>query len=203
MKHSKLALTGLAASMFLALAVSSTSARNLRVTERSLRVVWMPIEFLAAGKTARCNLTLEGSFHYRTIVKREGALSGFITRAILNTCSGGSATVLTNTLPWHLTYNGFTGTLPNITGVSISIIGVSFLARPEGSIACLARSTAENPVRAIANIGAGGSVTGLRADETASIPLEGFFCAFGGEASFRGTGTVSALGGGSARITLI
>jgi len=91
--------------MILALAVSGTSARNLSVTEQSLRVVWTPIEFVAGGRSARCNLTLEGSFHYRTIVKREGALSGFITRAILNTSSGGSATVLTNTLPWHLTYN--------------------------------------------------------------------------------------------------
>jgi len=202
-KRSKLVLAALAAAMLLALAVGSTSARNLSVNEQSLRVVWTPAEFIAGGRTARCNLTLEGRFHYRTIVKREGALTGFINSVIANTCSGGSTTILTSTLPWHLTYGGFTGTLPNITGVRMTVIGISFTVRPEGSIACLARSTAENPARSIANLGAGGSVTGLRADETAIIPLEGFFCAFGGSGSFRGTGTVSTPGGGSTRVTLI
>jgi hypothetical protein len=202
-KRSELMLLGLAASMLMALAVGSASARNLSVNERSLRAVWTPATFIAGGSSARCNLTIEASFHYRTIVKREGALSGFVTRAILNTCTGGSSTVLSNTLPWHITYGGFGGTLPNITALRLSAIGASFTVRPEGSIACLARSTAENPVRAIANVGAGGSITGLRLDETAQIPLEGFFCAFGGEGSFRGTGAATALGGGSVVVRLI
>lgn len=202
-KRSKPIFAGLAAAMLMALAVDSASARNLSVNEQSIRAVWTPITFAAGGNSARCNLTLEGSFHYRTLVKRESALAGFITRAIITTCTGASATVLTATLPWHLTYNGFTGTLPNITTLRLNIIGVSFNVRPEGSVACLARSTAANPARAIATLGVGGSVTGLRADETAQIPLEGFFCSFAGEGSFVGTGSPSALGGGSLVVRLI
>jgi len=202
--RSKLVLAGLAAAMLLSLGVSSASARNLSLSEQGSRIVWTPLEFIAGGRTVRCNVTLDSRFHYRTIVKREGALVGFVNNATVNTCVGGSATVLSSTLPWHITYNGFSGTLPNITAIRLNQIGTSFNIRPDGTIACLARSTAENPAKGIAEIGAGGAITGLRADETVTIPLEGFFCSFAGEGAFRGRGVVTAaVGGGSVFVRLI
>jgi len=201
-KRSKLIFAGLAAAMLLSLGVSSASARNLSVNEQSSNIVWTPLEFVAGGRTVSCNVTLETRFHYRTIVKSSGALIGFVNRATVNTCTGGSATVLSATLPWHITYGGFSGTLPNITAIRLNLIGTSFLVQPNESIACLARSTAANPARGIANV-AGGVITGLRADETATIPLEGFICAFGGSGSFRGTGSVRTPGGGNVTVRLI
>jgi hypothetical protein len=204
-KRSKLLLVGLAAAMLLSMAVGNASARNLSLNEQSFRAVWTPLEFVAGGNTVKCNVTLEGSFHYRTIVKRADALIGFITRAIANTCTGGSATVLTATLPWHLPYEGFSGTLPNITDIRIKLVGASFNVFPTGAPrACLARTTTANPARGIANVGAGGRVTNLQAEPGASIPLEEFFCAFAGEGRFIGTtSSLTKLGGGDLFVRLI
>jgi len=202
-KCCKRGLASLVAAIFLAVTVSAAPARNLSVSEQAANIVWTPLELVMAGRSFRCNATLGARFHYRTMVKSDNALIGYINSATMNTCTGGSATILAATLPWHITYRGFSGTLPNITNIRMNVIGFSFNWRPEGSIACLARSTAENPLQVITNIAAGGIVTGMRADETATIPIESFFCAFGGEGTFRGTGTVRTPGGSNVAVRLI
>jgi hypothetical protein len=75
-----------------------------------------------AGVTLRCPLTMEGSVHSRTLAKVGGSLIGYITRAAFaeSSCSGSTWRVRTETLPWHVTYLGFTGTLPNITYVWVN-----------------------------------------------------------------------------------
>jgi hypothetical protein len=198
---------GVVAAVVLAAAVSVAAARNLSVSNQSLRVVFTPVTFNAEGTVeVRCNLTLEGSFHYRTIVKREGALGGLITRATLaRPCSRGVAwvyngternerlgnTTLPNTLPWHISYEGFAGTLPNITAVRLLLSGVRFLA--EAGILCnyTTGTGAGGNSSAIASLGPGGAVTGLRADETRRIRSETAFCP---EGSFVGNGVVTLLG---------
>jgi hypothetical protein len=183
-------IVGLAAATLLSLAVGTASARNLSLNEQSYRITWTPIELIGGG-TIRCNLTLEGTFHYRTLVKSAGALIGQVNRATLNMCTGGSATVLTNALPWHVRYAGFTGTLPNVTGARIDVVGLSINQRYEGLPECLGSSTSESPARLIANV-SGGTVTGVRADETARIPLAGGgFCELIRQYSLRGTGAVN------------
>jgi hypothetical protein len=203
--HSTCTLAGLAAVLLLSLAVSNASARNISLNEQSFRAVWTPFSRIAAGRTIRCNVTLEASFHYRTFVKRLGALVGLVTRAIANSCNGGSATVLAASLPWHIAYGGFAGTLPDITLLLFNVISYSANLFPTGAPrACLARSTAANPVVLRANVGAGGRMTSITADETAQIPLEEFFCAFAGTASFSGTtSSVTHLGGGEIVVRLI
>lgn len=192
--RSKLLLMGLTAAMLLSIGVGSASANRLSTNATAQRIVWTPLTFASTGGSViRCNVTLEQRFHSATIAKVRGSLIGFITAANVAACSGGAVTVLTATLPWHVRYNSFTGTLPSLTGVNFDLIGTAFRIQPTGSIACLARSTVENPARGTAVI-SGGRVTGLRADPTATIPLEGFFCAFGGEGTFSGTGTVSRSG---------
>ena len=111
--------------------------------------------------------------------------------------------MLTATLPWHIRYAGFTGTLPNITGELLAIIGLSIQFAPTESLACLLRSEVNRPVRVIKNVGAGGVITGLTADRTFGIPLTGEFgfCSFGGEGAFEGTGVVTA-GANTTRITV-
>ena len=158
--------------------------------------MWRPLTFNSTGggvREVKCNVTLEGTFHQRTITKVAGLLMGYVTRAILNECSQGAATILTETLPWHVQYAGYTGTLPNITGITQDLIGASYRVQPEGFLACLSVTEVNHPGVAISNVTRGEVLT-QRVDETATIPLQGF-CAFGGEGKLSGTGTVTVLGG--------
>ena len=191
---------GLVAAIILAAAVGTASARNLSASNQNIRVTWASLELSnnVNSTTIRCPVTLEGSFHSRTLVKSVGSLTGLITRVAINnaSCTNGRVTVLTGTLPWHLTYQGFTGTLPNIATIRFSIIGGAFEIET-GSNTCLALGTSEEPAGGIATLGAGREVTGLRADETRRIRLRngtgGIFCGLGSGA-FSGTGTVTVLG---------
>jgi hypothetical protein len=196
--RAKRPLAALVAVLALACAVTSASAGRLSISNRNFRVVWNPLTFeqTAGIITIRCPVTLEGSFYSATLRKVISGLIGHITRANTNAggCSGGTVTFHSETLPWPVQYRGFTGTLPNITGVRLAIVNLTYEIE-DGTGLCTTRSTEAQPFVGIANIGAGGTVTGLRADETATIPLSGeFLCAWAGEGTFAGTGTVTLLG---------
>ena len=119
------------------------------------------------GSVARCNLTLEGSFHSRTIAKVVGALVGNITRASLGGCTEGRYEPLTASLPWPLRYAGFTGTLPRITGIQYSLVGGDFLLEEAFFADCLYKDPPEFPGRFIANVNSStGALTSVRLDET-------------------------------------
>ena len=135
----KLCFTALTAALLLASAIATTSARNLSVSNQRFRVTWQELDFATDILTITCHVTLEGSFHYRTIVKRERTLIGYITQvAVLRPCRNGEAWAangreahprlgtLANTLPWHITYEGFTGTLPCITSILLLLRGARF-----------------------------------------------------------------------------
>jgi hypothetical protein len=127
--RSKLILAGLTASLLMGLAVSSATAGRLSTTNTRFRVTWAALRFADAtsetGINLTCRVTLEGSFHSATIRKVAGALIGAITRGIVdgNNCRGSNeptrATILQESLPWHLTYESFAGTLPNITSITV------------------------------------------------------------------------------------
>jgi hypothetical protein len=189
-----LALAGTAA--IVAMASSVASATRLATNESHFVIAWTPLEFQASGAspaTVRCNVTLGGSFHSRTISKVAGQLIGAITEAIVNTCSGGTARALTEKLPWHVQYGSFSGTLPNITGVTLKLIGAAFSIIPTGSMQCLAVTSTTEPALGIGNRETRtGAITGLRAEEATEIELKGGFfesCRLD-KGHFRGTGTV-------------
>jgi hypothetical protein len=197
--RSKLLLAGAMAVLALSMGVSTASANRLSINERGVRITWARLSFIAGTNTVSCPVTLEGSFHSGTIRKVARALIGYISRAIVNgtegPCTGGTATVLSETLPWHIQYRAFTGALPRIRTVSLRLIGASFRVRPAGLVACLARTTEAEPAQGEALVNeATGAVTGLRANEEASIGLDGFLCAFAGEGHFGGIGQVFRLG---------
>ena len=112
----RLGLTALTAALLLASAVGTASARSLSVSNQNIRATWSSLEFVSAV-TIRCQVTLEGSFHSRTIAKVARSLIGAITRATVKeeTCTNGRGRP--QALPYHLTYEGFTGTLPAIASV--------------------------------------------------------------------------------------
>jgi hypothetical protein len=199
--RSKLILAGLAAAIVMAFAANSASARNISVSHGALfNASWRALRFVSSGATAaECDVTLEGSFHYRTFLKVRESLIGYITRAIANNCvGGGSATVLTTNLPWHIRYQGFEGTLPNITAIRLRLILAEFNLKDRifGST-CTTRTTNTEPAEGAARLSAGNErrlVTGLTADLNARIRcgvLNG---------GFEGTAQVRELPGGNTNL---
>ena len=127
-RYTKLLLASLAATALLMMAVGSASANRLSTSSQRYRATWTSLELsnTVNSNTVRCAVTLEGTFHSATIVKTSGALIGYVNRASVNACTGGSATIHTETLPWHVRYRGYSGILPNITLIIIGLVGASF-----------------------------------------------------------------------------
>lgn len=199
-RHIRLLLAGLAATAMLAAVVGSAAAGRLSVSNKNFRITWQNLLFAntVTSGSVKCPVTLEGSFHSQTIRKVARALVGYITRAAVSSlpCTGGTVTVNQETLPWHLTYEGFIGTLPRIEGIRLLLVRDSWIINSEGN-SCRRTTTTENPASVIANVGGSGQVTGLRADETRKIPLVngpgGVFCGLG-QGLQSGTGAVTLLG---------
>ncbi len=202
--HVKLAIAALIVAAALAALVGSASAGRLSTGNQSVRVAWSSLEFTAGGTVVRCGLTLEGSFHSRTIAKVERGLIGYATRAILQKpCTNGtvfayngtevlSGTTLPNTLPWHITYEGFAGTLPAITSLRLLLSGARFLAEILGT-------------RCVYTTGAGGNITGTATRDTTTgvvdnlrasgsvTPDENPFCPTGSYSSRAEDGSITVL----------
>jgi hypothetical protein len=131
MKLVRLTVALAAATALMAALAGSASARSLSTSSQTLRSTWARVSFREPifGFTVVCPVTLEGSLHSRTIAKGVYNLIGYITRAAVGpsaSCAGGEATILTTSLPWHVRYQGFTGTLPEIRTVRALVSGASF-----------------------------------------------------------------------------
>jgi len=106
--------------------------------------------------TVECEVAVEGSFHSRTSAKTTGALAGYIINSNVVRCRRGGATILRETLPWHVQYESFSGTLPNITAINTRVIGASWRIRePTFGVTCLTKSTTAEPETASYNLTAG------------------------------------------------
>lgn len=125
MRKGTLLLTALCAALLIAVAAASASAGRLSMSNQNLRFTFTEFIMQTEGTTSDlCELTLEGSFHRRTFSKVLETLLGYITRATAGNCTL-ATTVLTATLPWHVRYGGFTGSLPNITSITLLVVGFS------------------------------------------------------------------------------
>jgi len=203
--RSKLILSAFTSALILAGAVGTASANNLSINEQSFRTIWTPL-VLSNGPGGggeiqiECNVTLEGSFHSHTIAKVIGTLLGFITRAIVdhNSCNGGDAWALTEeetgneTLPWHVTYEGFGGTLPNITSVRL-LLTTHFSSEPGlFGITCLYSGNASGDVTLDAR---SGNASAVIPDDTIGLPKEegSFLCP--GEGYFHAEPEASSVSG--------
>ncbi|MGB2711705.1 MAG: hypothetical protein WBC33_09320, partial [Conexibacter sp.] len=82
--------------------------------------------------TVACDITRTISLH-RTIPKTAGALAGLVTRVDLSNCDE-PVRVLTETLPWHLRYNSFSGTLPNPGVINFAAVNLSWLVEFLGGL---------------------------------------------------------------------
>ncbi len=165
--------------ILLAALTTTATARNLRSTTTTFRATWTSAEYTGGFGTMRCNLTLEGSLRSATITKTRGGEIGAVSAATIGTCPQGSATILKETLPWRVQYASFAGTLPAITSIGTTVIGLAFQIRePTFGITCLAISSTTNPATGSYNLSAG-SVTSVTLGGTvptncgASLTLSG------------------------------
>jgi hypothetical protein len=145
-RRGRLLAAAIAVAVLLGLAVDSASAGRLSVSSTRFRIWWVILEVAADNEAEspflRCQVTLEGSFHSATIRKVTGALIGAITRGAVNneTCVNGKASVLQESLPWHFTYEGFEGMLPNISNVKVLLNRYAVRTEfPAFGISCLYR----------------------------------------------------------------
>lgn len=114
MKRCKLLLVALGATLFLSSLIGSASARTFSASNQTFRAAFARVTLSSIFGEIRCAVTLEGSLHSRMLTKVANSLVGYVTAATSGTCERGSMTILRETLPWHLRYELFTGSLPNI-----------------------------------------------------------------------------------------
>jgi hypothetical protein len=210
MQWSKILLAALSAATMLALAVGTASANRLSLSESEFDLRWTALRFSdnVFGGFVSCPLTLLGRFHSRTITKTRGLLIGYIDHARVGArggsaenCTGGALTILTATLPWHVRYRSFTGTLPRITTVSLDLIGVALRIDNSGSV-CLTRSDAAEPTTGTITLNESGTATGL--NPSGSIVADDPGCAlFGITLSYVGSAVVENRRGGTLAVRLI
>jgi hypothetical protein len=219
-KTIKLTFTVFAAASLLALAVGQASAGRLSTSHQQFRTTWNSLEFsgevIGIRLVIRCRVTLEGSFHTTTIAKVRGSLIGLITRAtVAHPCEGGEGWALNGraeergptTLPWHLTYEEFRGTLPRIETLAVLLARFGFLIQSGGSCSGSYGNATDNIIGDIArntSTGALGTLTPRTGRNIASLVtrLGGLACP--GTGVLTGGGTVQQLANTSAiTVTLI
>jgi hypothetical protein len=191
-------LLALVVALTLAATADQAGAEGLSLSNQSFRATWTTMSFSGAFGTTSCRVTLEGSFHSTSFGKTVDTLLGYITRATSSTCTNGTMRVLTESLPWHVRYMSFTGTLPNITSLAVSVVGASFSIREAFGNLFLGRSTTERPLILSHAREAAGAITSAAATGTFA---NGGEC-FGLLTEVSGSGTVTLLNS-TARIRLI
>jgi len=212
--HTRVLLAALTAALVLGSAVSA-NARRIELSNQSFRVVWTGannLTFSGGGAQVICEVTLEGSFHSRTLSKVCGQLVGYVTRAIVkHPCPTNEGWALNgtevlegvrvaNTLPWHIQYQSFGGVLPRIRSVTVTLVGAAFLVEVLG-LHCLYRSTQTNPQKGIVNVNeTNGQVETLTSEPNPNVKLNsGAFCP--AEGGLSGTGSVTVQNS-TTRITI-
>jgi hypothetical protein len=84
------------------------------------------LTFSGGGVTVRCNVTLRGSLDDGRLDAIVGTPIGAMTGASIAGCTSGAITAVLG-LPWSIGYQGFTGTLPLVTGFRLSLDRVALL----------------------------------------------------------------------------
>jgi hypothetical protein len=198
-KRIRIIIGGLITALALSAAVGTATARRLATSEQSFLSHFRELTFEAGGQNVVCHVSIEGSFHSRTISKVARALIGYISEVRVqrpcNANSAGEAWALTaqegrtESLPWHILYERFIGALPTITGIEVTLDNAAFLVNVAG-LNCLYQATTASPMRGIIAREGGGKATGLRAEESSLIPKhEGsFLCP--GSGKLKGNGIV-------------
>jgi hypothetical protein len=209
----RLSHAALLASYVLILLTSGSLAQRLEASNGSIRATFPALRFFGTepfGGTVEviCPVTLEGTFHSKTISKEPERLVGYVTRAITNqnvcTENGLSGvTILQERLPWHIRYESFAGTLPEITRVIIRLALIAFRVRAVlFNIECLYQSTAAQPVRGFVerNIATGQAMNLIALAETSVPRFEGPTGSCPTSGRYQGSAGIRVLGSATSLI---
>jgi len=148
--RTKLLSAALAAAFLLALGAGTASAsRSFSVVGggRAVRATARALTFAGSNRSrAISDVTLNGSVHSLT-GKTRGALVGIITRGETGNirCEPINCTSIRVNTPNHIVLLSFTGTLPNITGMTLGVEGdftIDFNGRPRCRYQGLIEATA-------------------------------------------------------------
>jgi hypothetical protein len=171
--RSKLLLAALTAAVTLGALVSSSTANRLALSSQGYKATWPSFELVGGPfGTVRCPVTMEGSFHSRTLSKVSEQLVGYVSGVTVGTtsCTGGRARALLEALPWHVRYETFIGTLPEITAIELKIKFVTLIVE-SANLFCLYTASATSPMKVIVNRNTTThAATSMRINEAAGIP---------------------------------
>lgn len=196
--HLRRSLAGvLAATAFALVLAVSASANHLSSSATTFRAVWAHMEtrFSTESTAIRCPMTIEGTLHAATMSKVAGALIGYVTRASLSSaaCTGGEGVLAAESLPWHLEYERFAGTLPSISAMEFQIVNPTINLIPIGGSRCTARAEARHPLHGRVSLEAG-RITSIEASAS-GIPLTGEgLCSLATDEVLASASTVTTLG---------
>jgi len=100
-----------------------------------------------------------------SITKAAGAAVGTVTAITVRNCTGGGVRMLTESLPWRMSYVSYSGTLPNIREVRFEIVSFAFLIEsPFGAERCLFIGNAQETT-------SGNPINSMVFDETVLLPF--------------------------------
>jgi len=189
MRLTRRILIALVAAVALGVGVSTAMGEEFWVIATRFQVAMRALTFhFDGGSTVACPVTLEGSFSVRSFAPTARTRLGTISRASLGSCTGGSATVLSETLPWTVQYDSFTGTLPHITSMTTRIVGAAFRVSMSG-FTCLGRSEESEPAKLRFLYGTYGELPEASFVESSRIRLTGSLCELFGRGYLTGGGT--------------
>jgi hypothetical protein len=154
----KLHLTVLLTTVVVTSSFTTASARNLSFSNQNISSSWSRLEVDKVSSTVRCELSLEGSLTSRTITKVARTLIGAITRATFPACTDGTRSA--RALPWHLTYESFSGTLPRISRINLLLSRSLIHEEIFGMINCDYGTSADN-ITFSGSVGSFGEISGL------------------------------------------
>ncbi len=206
--RARAALAALAAAASLAAFASTASANDLLGNEVEMYFDWEELTFEAGGFEVTCPVTFLNDLHSLFIEKTYGLLVGFVDHAQVAAaeCAGGGLTFQAGTLPWHLTYKSFTGTLPTPTQVTFLLRRMGFTVS-SGGITCLGVTDAADSMDLILDLNPEGRVLSVTVDPDFVINIDdvggGFLCDMVGTVRAFGTGAVERGAGQPYFIDLI
>jgi hypothetical protein len=145
---------GLAIVIGLAVFADAASATRFAFSSATFRDVYHEMTFGEESRfmTVICPVTLEGSLHSRTLSKVSGSLVGYVSTARVAeaSCRGGRARFDSESLPWEIAYESFTGFLPEIERVRYVYFGLKTEREARtiigSTITCIYRSSIIEPV---------------------------------------------------------
>jgi len=198
----RLGLMAASCAVLLSFATSAATARRFSLNNPHFRISWPELRITIGGVTVRCPVRFEGAFHSRTISKVCGQLIGYIETAGVTeaSCTNGGARVLSESLPWHVRYHSFTGTLPTITEIRVMVVGLRMSFNILG-VTCLVATTATEPLYLEGDVEPNGELRIFISEEVNQIAFGGALCEFAGKARFAGIGE-AFVGGTNERITV-